>query len=284
DDVEHATDRVHGQGVADAMGDPIAQPQSGGERFARPYVRLGGVDDGDLTAELRGQRACRPAQPTTHVQHAHAGLQAGPVRQPHGRVRPAAVELVRRRQVVDRQSADVLPGRGERLEDLPLQPLPAPVRVSVVAHGPLSIRDERDCRSRWVSFDISVKRARPNAGRKGRLSMGAKAEALAKQFEAKAREAQVALEKLGDADWKKVTAAEKWTVGVTAHHLAGGLAAVAGLVTNIVTGAPSRENFARAALDEMNARHAKEHANCTRAETLALFQKGAASASTVIRG
>ena len=114
--------------------------------------------------------------------------------------------------------------------------------------------------------------------------MGAKAEALAKQFEAKAREAQVALEKLGDADWKKVTAAEKWTVGVTAHHLAGGLAAVAGLVTNIVTGAPSRENFTRAALDEMNAQHAKEHANCTRAETLALFQKGAASASTVIRG
>jgi len=114
--------------------------------------------------------------------------------------------------------------------------------------------------------------------------MGAKAEALAKQFEAKAREAQVALEKLGDADWKKVTAAEKWTVGVTAHHLAGGLAAVAGLVTNIVTGAPSRENFTRAALDEMIAQHAKEHANCTRAETLALFQKGAASASTVIRG
>ena len=114
--------------------------------------------------------------------------------------------------------------------------------------------------------------------------MGAKAEALAKQFEAKAREAQVALEKLGDADWKKVTAAEKWTVGVTAHHLAGGLAAVAGLVTNIVTGAPSRENFTRAALDEMNAQHVKEHANCTRAETLALFQKGAASASTVIRG
>jgi len=114
--------------------------------------------------------------------------------------------------------------------------------------------------------------------------MGAKAETLAKQFEGKAREAQVTLEKLRDADWKKVTVAEKWTVGVTAHHLAGGLAAVAGLVTNIVTGRPSRENFTRAALDEMNAQHAKEHANCTRAETLALFQKGAASASAVIRG
>jgi hypothetical protein len=114
--------------------------------------------------------------------------------------------------------------------------------------------------------------------------MGTRTEALAKQFDSKAREALVTLERLGDMDWKKVTAAEKWTVGVTAHHLAGGLAAVAGIVTNIVTGGPSRENFTRATLDEMNAHHAKEHANCTRAETLALFQKGAAAASAVVHG
>jgi len=50
--------------------------------------------------------------------------------------------------------------------------------------------------------------------------MGAKSEALAKQFEAKARDAMVTLERLSDADWKKVTAAEKWSVGVTAHHIA----------------------------------------------------------------
>jgi hypothetical protein len=35
--------------------------------------------------------------------------------------------------------------------------------------------------------------------------MGAKSEALARQFEAKAQEAAVVLEKLTDADWKKVT-------------------------------------------------------------------------------
>ena len=52
--------------------------------------------------------------------------------------------------------------------------------------------------------------------------MGAKTEALARQFEGKARDTVATLEKLGDADWKKVTAAERWTVGVTAHHLAGG--------------------------------------------------------------
>lgn len=41
--------------------------------------------------------------------------------------------------------------------------------------------------------------------------MGAKAEALAKQFEAKVQEATTVLEKLSDADWKQTTTAEKWT-------------------------------------------------------------------------
>jgi len=50
--------------------------------------------------------------------------------------------------------------------------------------------------------------------------MGAKGEAFAKQFEAKVEEASALLEKLSDTDWKKTTAAEKWTVAVTAHHIA----------------------------------------------------------------
>jgi hypothetical protein len=114
--------------------------------------------------------------------------------------------------------------------------------------------------------------------------MGAKTEALARQFEEKARAAVATLDKLGDAEWKRVTVAEKWTVGVTAHHLAGGLEVVAGIVTGIVSGAPPRGNFTRAMLDEMNAQHAKEHADCTRAETLTLFQKGAAKAFAVVQG
>ena len=114
--------------------------------------------------------------------------------------------------------------------------------------------------------------------------MGAKTEALARQFEEKARDAVATLEKLGDADWKKVTAAERWTVGVTAHHLAGGLEAVAGIVTGLVSASPSRGTFTRAMLDGMNAQHAKEHAGCTRAETLALFQNGATRAFAVVWG
>jgi hypothetical protein len=113
--------------------------------------------------------------------------------------------------------------------------------------------------------------------------MGARSEALAKQFVAKAQEAVAVFEQLSDADWKRVTAAEHWTVGVTAHHLASALELVAGMVTAIVSG-QSRGDFTRARLDEMNARHAQEHAHCTKAETITLFRKGAAAAAAVVRG
>jgi uncharacterized protein YndB with AHSA1/START domain len=108
-------------------------------------------------------------------------------------------------------------------------------------------------------------------------------EALAARFEVKTRDAVAVLGALSDADWKKVTAAEGWTVAATAHHLAGALEAVAGIITTLVSGQSPR-HFTVAMLDEMNATHAVEHANCTKAETLALFEKGAPLAAAVVRG
>jgi hypothetical protein len=116
----------------------------------------------------------------------------------------------------------------------------------------------------------------------GDNSMRAKGEVLAKQFETKVREAMATLEKLSDGDWKKVTEAEKWPVGVTAHHLAGALEPVSKMVKAVATG-QSRE-IPSAMIDEMNARHAKEQANCTKAETIELLRKGSAAAAEVIRG
>jgi len=43
-------------------------------------------------------------------------------------------------------------------------------------------------------------------------------------------------------------------------------------------------NFTPKMLDDRNAQHAKEFANCDRAETLALFKKGTAGVATVVRG
>ena len=112
--------------------------------------------------------------------------------------------------------------------------------------------------------------------------MGARAESLAKQFEAKAAEMTVVIKGLSDADWKKTTAAEKWSVGVTAHHVAGGHEGILGLVKTVAAGR-SISNFTMAMLDEGNAKHARDHAACTKAETLALHEKGAAAAAAAVR-
>ncbi|MBM3217081.1 MAG: DinB family protein [Candidatus Rokubacteria bacterium] len=113
--------------------------------------------------------------------------------------------------------------------------------------------------------------------------MGAKAEALAKQFETKAQEATAVLEKLSDADWKKVTEAEKWSVGVTAHHVAQSHEGIANIIKAVV-GGQSMGNFSMDMLHEMNAKHAKDFANVGKAETIALHKKGAAAAAGCVRG
>lgn len=111
----------------------------------------------------------------------------------------------------------------------------------------------------------------------------AKGESLAKRFEAKAQEATSVFEKLSDADWKKVTSAEQWPVGVTAHHIAVSHDLIAGLIKAVASGQMS----APVALDDihaMNAKHAKDNAACTKAETLATHTQGAAVAASIVRG
>ena len=113
--------------------------------------------------------------------------------------------------------------------------------------------------------------------------MAAKGEALAKQFEAKVQEATAVLEKLSDADWKKKTAGEQWTVGVVAHHVAGGHEGISGIIKTVAAG-QSIPNFTLDKLHEMNAKHAQDFSNVSKAETVALHKKNAAAAAAVVRG
>src|SRR5215470_13826860 len=93
--------------------------------------------------------------------------------------------------------------------------------------------------------------------------MAGKADALAKQFEAKVQEATGVLERLSDADWKKTTASEKWTVGVVAHHMAGAHEGISNIVKAVAAG-QSMGNFTMQMLHDMNAKHAQEHAGATK--------------------
>jgi hypothetical protein len=112
--------------------------------------------------------------------------------------------------------------------------------------------------------------------------MGAKGEAFAKQFEAKVEETTALLESLSDAEWKKTTAAENWTVAATAHHVASGHEPLTHMIKTIAAG-QSLPHFTPQMLDEMNAQHAKEFAGCTKPETIALHKKGAAAAAAAVR-
>lgn len=113
--------------------------------------------------------------------------------------------------------------------------------------------------------------------------MGARADALAKRFEEATKAVTDLVARLSDADWKKMTSGEKWSVGVVAHHVATGHAGISNLV-KAVAGGQAVPNLTMATLDQMNAQHAKEHAHCTKAETLELHKKNAAAAAALVRG
>ena len=113
--------------------------------------------------------------------------------------------------------------------------------------------------------------------------MGARTEQLASKFEQACREFNVLVERLSDAEWKTVTKAETWPVGVVAHHVAQGHAGIAGLVQTIGQG-QSVPNFTMDMIHAMNAQHAKEHANTTKVATLELLQTNGAKAVAVVRG
>jgi PhnB protein len=112
---------------------------------------------------------------------------------------------------------------------------------------------------------------------------GARSAALARQLEAKVQDAVATLHRIDDAGWMKVTAAETWPVGVTAHHLASVLEPIAGMIQAVAAG-QVRGTLSTGTIDAMNAQHAKDHARCTRAETIALLEQGAARALAVVRG
>ena len=112
--------------------------------------------------------------------------------------------------------------------------------------------------------------------------MAGKAEALAKQFEAKVQEATGVFDRLCDDDWKKTTS-ENWTVGVVAHHVANGHEGISGIIKT-VAGGKSVPGFTMDMLHDMNAKHAKEFANVSKTETIALHKKNAAAAASVVRG
>ena len=68
--------------------------------------------------------------------------------------------------------------------------------------------------------------------------MGKRSEELAKKFDTSCGEMNKTVEALSDAEWKKVTSAEKWPVGVVAHHVALVHEGISELVQLVAKGQP----------------------------------------------
>jgi DinB superfamily len=113
-------------------------------------------------------------------------------------------------------------------------------------------------------------------------TMAEKSAALAAKLEAKLEAALATLDEVSEAEWRKVTEAEQWPVGVTAHHYASALEPIAQMIKAVVVGqVPGK--LTRGMIDEMNARHAKDCANCTKTETIELLERGGALAVATVR-
>ena len=82
---------------------------------------------------------------------------------------------------------------------------------------------------------------------------------------------------------KKCVGGEQWAVGVVAHHVAAGHFGAIDLVRIIVTGEAMPE-ITMGAIDQMNAQHAKEHANCTTEEVLGLLRENGSAFAGYLGG
>ena len=113
--------------------------------------------------------------------------------------------------------------------------------------------------------------------------MSERARALADRLEQATNEMIAVVDRTSDADWRADCPNEGRTVAVTAHHLAGGLKAVAGWVHGIATGQPAAA-VSWETVHQANASHAERYANVTREETLERLRANGAAAVQMVRG
>jgi uncharacterized damage-inducible protein DinB len=113
--------------------------------------------------------------------------------------------------------------------------------------------------------------------------MSERAANYASQFEALNNEMIAAVEQCSDEQWQQKTQSEGWSVGCTAHHLAGGHGPIAGFVQAIATGSEIPP-ITMEMIDAGNAQHAQEFANPSKQETLEMLRSSGANAASMVRG
>lgn len=113
--------------------------------------------------------------------------------------------------------------------------------------------------------------------------MSERARALAEQFEQANNDVIAAVEACSDEQWRATCKDEGWSVATTAHHVGGGHAVIADFANKIGNG-EAMPPITMEMIDQGNAQHAQQYANCNKAETLAMLREGGAVAASIVRG
>ncbi len=112
--------------------------------------------------------------------------------------------------------------------------------------------------------------------------MGTRSEDLAIKVEQSANDLLAAVEASTPEQWAAPCSDGEWSQGFAAYHAAAAIAPIAQRVKEVAEGQP----FAKMSMDEIdagNAEQAKEHADCTISETIALVKSSAPAAVSMVR-
>ena len=112
--------------------------------------------------------------------------------------------------------------------------------------------------------------------------MSVRSDKLATRIEQGADELARFAETLSPAQWRTTVRPDGRTAGVIVHHVASVYPIEIHLATELAHGRPI-EGVTWAAVAEMNASHAKTHADVGPAETLALLRENSRSAAAAVR-
>ena len=113
--------------------------------------------------------------------------------------------------------------------------------------------------------------------------MSQRTKELGERFTAFSNDFFAFVDNCSDEDWQKVCSGEGWTVGVVAHHVAAGHFGAIDFVRMIVAGEAMPE-ITMEAIDQMNAQHANERANCTKEEVLGLLRENGSAFAGYLEG
>lgn len=121
----------------------------------------------------------------------------------------------------------------------------------------------------------------PQAGTSPRVGSQL-ANALADRLEQGVRALTAFASSLTDAEWQTRVPHDGRSVGVVVHHVASVYPIEIQLALTVADGTPVT-GVTMAAIDEMNAHHAAEHANVSREAAIELLQKNGLAAAAAIR-